>query len=115
MGFNNTALNAAINAVAGAATYISAHTADPGSTGTDEVAGGSYVRQQTTWGSASAGARVGSEVTIPIPASTTVTHWGLWSASTSGTFYGGFELVDPEVFGSAGNLKHTPTIDADPA
>lgn len=114
MPFNNTALNLAVNAIAGAGTYISAHTADPSTGGSNEVAGGSYARQQTTWGSASAGDRVGSEVTIPIPAGTTVTHWGLWSASTSGTFYGGFELDDPEVFGSAGNLKHTPTLDADP-
>lgn len=114
MPFNNTALNLAVNAIASAGTYISAHTADPGSTGTSEVAGGSYARQQTTWGSASSGDRVGSEVTIPIPASTTVTHWGLWSTASGGTFYGGFELDDPEVFGSAGNLKHTPTLDADP-
>lgn len=116
-GFNDTALNLMVNAVAGAGTYISAHTADPGSTGTSEVAGGSYVRKQTTWGSAGSGAtggdRTGSQVAIDIPASTTVTHWGIWSASTSGTFYGGFALGASEAFGSAGVLNLTPTIDVD--
>lgn len=113
MGFNDTALNAAVNGIASAATYISAHTADPSTGGSNEVSGGSYARQQTTWGSASSGDRVGSEVSIPIPASTTVTYWGLWSASSGGTFYGGFALGASEVFGAAGTLKHTPTLDVD--
>ena|SRR5688572_6500329 len=114
MAFNDAALNVMANAVAGAATYISAHTADPGTTGTSEVAGGSYARQQTTWGAASSGDRVGSQVAIPIPAGTTVTHWGLWSAASGGTFYGGWALSASEVFGAAGNLNHTPTLDVDP-
>lgn len=114
MAYSDAALNVMANALAGAATYISAHTADPGTTGTSEVSGGSYARQATTWGSASSGDRVGSQVTIPIPASTTVTHWGIWSAGSGGTFYGGFALSASETFGSAGNLLHTPTLDVDP-
>jgi hypothetical protein len=110
--YNNNGLNAAANGIAAAGTYISAHTADPGSTGTSEVAGGSYARQQTTWGTASAGERVGSQVVIPIPAGTSVTHWGIWSAVTTGTFLGGFALGATETFGAAGTLNHTPTIDA---
>ena len=112
MGYNSNGLNAAVNGVAGAGTYISAHTADPGTTGTSEVTGGSYARQQTTWGAASAGSRVGSQVSIPIPASTTVAYWGIWSAVSAGTFLGGFALSANEVFGAAGTLNHTPTITA---
>jgi hypothetical protein len=112
VAFNNNGLNAAVNGIAAAGTYISAHTADPGSTGTSEVAGGSYARQQTTWGTAAAGERVGSQVAIPIPAGTTVTHWGVWSAVSGGTFLGGFQLSAPETFGSAGTQNHTPTLDA---
>lgn len=112
MGYNSNGLNAAVNGVAGAGTYISAHTADPGTTGTSEVTGGSYARQQTTWGAASAGSRVGSQVSIPIPASTTVAYWGIWSAVSAGTFLGGFALAANEVFGAAGTLNHTPTITA---
>lgn len=113
MTFNSSGLNDAVNGVAAAATYISAHTADPSTGGTSEVAGGSYARQQTTWGSASAGERIGSQVTIPIPAATAVTHWGLWSAVSGGTFKGGFALAGgTETFTNAGSLLHTPTLDA---
>lgn len=112
MPFNNNGLNAAANGVAAAGTYISAHTADPGSTGTSEVAGGTYARQQTTWAAAANGERVGSQVSIPIPAATNIRWWGIWSAATAGTFLGGFDLGANEAFGAAGVLNHTPTIDA---
>jgi len=112
MSFNSNGLNAAVNGIASAGTYISAHTADPSTGGGSEVAGGSYARQQTTWGTASAGSRAGSQVSIPIPAATSVTHWGIWSASTAGTFLGGFALAATETFGAAGTLNHTPTITA---
>lgn len=116
MAYSDTALNAAINAVASAATYISAHTGSPGVNGANEVAGGSYARVQTTWGSASGGDRVGSQVAITIPASTTVSHFGIWTASSAGTFYAGEALTGgSEAFTSAGVLNLTPTIDADSA
>lgn len=115
MPYTDSALNDAVNGIATNATWISAHTADPSTTGANEVTGGSYARQQTTWGSASSGDRTGSEVSVPIPAGTTVTHWGLWSAQSGGTFKGGFPLSASEVFGSAGTLDHTPTLDADSA
>lgn len=112
MGLNANANTLAVNAVAAAGTYISAHTADPGATGTSEVAGGSYARQQTVWAAATGSTtvtRAGSQVTIPIPAGTTATHFGVWSAATAGTFYGFVDSTD-EVFGSGGNLLVTPTL-----
>jgi len=112
VAFNSNGLNAAVNGIAAAGTYISAHTADPSTGGSNEVAGGSYARQQTTWASASSGSRAGSQVSIPIPASTSVTHWGIWSAASAGTFLGGFALGATETFGAAGTLNHTPTITA---
>lgn len=103
-----------VDAIAADADRISAHTTDPGTTGTNEVVGGSYARQQTTWGAASSGDRIGSQVVIPIPAGTTVTYWGLWTAG--GTFRGGFALPGGgETFTNAGTLNHTPTLDVDPA
>jgi hypothetical protein len=110
-GFTSSGLNDAVNGIAAAATYISAHTADPSTGGGSEVTGGSYARQQTTWGAASAGARIGSQVGIPVPAATTVTHWGLWTAASGGTFKGGFALAGgSESFTNAGTLNHTPTL-----
>lgn len=111
MALNSNALNVMVNALAAAGTYISAHTADPSTGGANEVTGGSYARQQTTWGAASNGTRAGSQVTIPIPAATTVTHWGVWSAATGGTFYGSYDMAD-ETFTSGGNLLVTPTLSA---
>ncbi len=115
MPFTQSALNDAVDGLAANARWVSAHTGDPGSGGANEVAGGSYARQQTTYAAASDGDRAGSQVAIPIPAATSVTHWGLWSAASGGTFKGGFALGATEVFGSAGTLNHTPTLDADPA
>lgn len=112
-GFVASGLNDMVNGAA-ANTWISAHTADPSTGGGSEVTGGSpaYARKQTTWGSANAGERIGSQVSIDIPAGTNVTHWGLWSAASGGTFKGGFALPGGgESFTGQGVLNHTPTLD----
>lgn len=69
------------------AAYASLHTADPGTTGTSEVSGGSpaYARKALVWTSGSTGT-VTATVTFDVPTSTTVTFCGLWTASTGGTF-----------------------------
>jgi hypothetical protein len=99
--------NAMLDHLASVGIYVSAHTADPGATGTSEVVGGSYARQSITWNTAAASALDSSNApVIPIPAATTITHIGLFSALTSGTFYGSWDITD-EVFGSAGNYTLT--------
>lgn len=84
--------------------FVSLHTADPGTTGASEVSGGTYARVAVTWGSASGGsvANTGA-LSINLPASTTAAYFGIWSASTSGTYYIGGAL-SPSVTtgGSAG-------------
>lgn len=104
MGLNATALNLMLDALAAAIGYVSAHTADPGSSGTNEVSGGSpaYARKAITWGSASGGVLTSSNAPVlDIPGSTTVSYVGFWSAATSGTFYGSDDVTD-EAFGSQG-------------
>ena len=49
------AANAAVNAVTALIGFLSLHTADPGTTGANEVSGGSYARQAITFGAASGG------------------------------------------------------------
>lgn len=110
MPYTTAGLNAAADGVAAAGTRISFHTADPGATGTSEVSGTG--RPATTWGAASNGSRAGSQVSAPIPGGTTVTHWGIFSAATGGTFLFGAALTASETFGSAGTIQHTPTITA---
>ena len=73
--------------------YVSLHTADPGITGASEVAGGSYARVAVAWGAPSGGsvANTGA-LAINLPASTTATYFGVWSASSAGTYYIGGAL-----------------------
>lgn len=114
MPYTDSGLDDQVNGIAAAATRISFHTGDPGSTGASEVSGTG--RPATTWAAASASSspvgrkRDGSQVSAPIPAGTTVTHWGLWTAASGGTFKYGGALDAPEAFGSAGTIQHTPTL-----
>lgn len=94
------------------ATFISLHNGSPGTTGANEISGGSYIRVATTWGSPSAGAMVGSQVAINVPAATTVDHFGIWTASTSGTYKAGGNLPNSELFTGAGVYDCTPTVTA---
>lgn len=108
MPYTTAGLNAAADGIAAAGARISFHTADPGLAGTNEVSGTG--RPATTWGAVSNGSRVGSQVSAPIGAGVTVTHWGIFSAAIAGTFIYGAALGAPETFGATGNILHTPTI-----
>lgn len=106
--FSDAGVNDALNGESD--TWISLHTASPGTTGANEVAGGSYARVATTWSAAASSSRAGSQVTINVPASTTITHFGIWSAASSGTYKRGGPLSASETFGSAGTYALTPTL-----
>lgn len=110
-GLTNSGKNALLSGLTGVAVYASLHTADPGSTGTSEAAGGSpaYGRKSITWASPSAGSVASSAgITFDVPGSTTITHLGYWSASTGGTFYGSRALDASQTFATQG----TYTINA---
>src|SRR5437870_8328943 len=105
MALNNTAKNLMLDALGAVIGYVSLHTASPGTTGTNEVTGGSpaYARKAVTWNAAS-GADLDNNANpvFDVPAGTTITHYGLWSASTGGTFYGGDALSAQESYGGQG-------------
>lgn len=98
---------AELNAMLDARTYngISLHTADPSTTGANEVSGGSYARVTgLTFGAASAGRRTcSSQPTLNVPAGTTVAFIGLWNSST---FVGSYDVTD-EVFAMDGTYTIT--------
>lgn len=111
MALSAAGLNAAVNGVKAQATYVSMHTGDPGTTGANEVTGGSpaYARKGASWGTAANGVvTLSSALQFDIPAGVTVTHFGSWSAAAAGTFVGGDALRDnannpvSENFGSQG-------------
>lgn len=101
-GFSNYLENAILDHILGggdytrpATVYVSLHTSDPGDTGANECSGASYARvaitnNGTNWPSASGGAKTtGAVVTFPTATGGgsgfgTVTHFGIWDASTSG-------------------------------
>lgn len=111
MAFVTAEINVAVDAVAARAGHLSLHTASPGTTGTNEVTGGSYARVPLTWPAASSGDATATQATVEVPAGTTPTHFGLWSAGSGGTFRGGNALSTTETFTGAGQLKVTVTID----
>lgn len=85
------------------ATHLSLHTDDPGDTGANEVAAGSYERQPITWQPASGGSKTINEAPVfQVPASTTIKFFGLWSAATAGSWRGGEALPKNETYSGPG-------------
>lgn len=90
--------------------YVSLHTADPGTTGASEVTGGTYARVSVTWSVPSGGTVTNTNsLSLNLPASTTASYFGIWSALTSGNYYIGGTLT-PTV--STGASAGTVTIAA---
>lgn len=92
MPLNDAGRNATVDGLAAVATFASLHTGDPSTTGANESTGGSpaYARKAITYAAAATGTKANSAaITFDVPAST-ITHVGLWSAVTAGTFYGYF-------------------------
>lgn len=68
----------------------------------DEITGGSYARKAVTWTAASNGLiRPTTDLVFDIPSGATVAGWRGYSASTSGTNYGGADLTT-QAFATAG-------------
>ncbi len=92
--------------------YISAHTADPGSTGANEVVGGTYARGTALFDAVEAkgggGRQVPITATVQVPVGTgnTVTHIGLWTLASGGVFLDGRDTTDV-TFSTDGNLNVT--------
>ena len=105
-------------------THLSLHTATPGTTGASEATGGSpaYARKAVTFNAAGAAGPLGStlqpatvgvawssEVTFDV-ASGTYTHWGAWSASTTGTYRLGNTLSASQSPSGQAQIKHSIAV-----
>lgn len=88
--------------------YLSLHTGDPGETGANEAAGGSYIRKVAVFAAASGGsaANSGTISFTGMPAAT-ITHIGLWDAVSSGNFLGGGALTGSQAFSSGDIARFT--------
>lgn len=98
------------NAYTAEAKTGSLHTADPGTTGASEVTGGSpaYARKALTWTAGTTGTGTAS-ATYDVPASTTVTHGGIWNAAAAPAFRDKVDITD-QTFSSQGTLKLDYTV-----
>jgi hypothetical protein len=120
MSYTNAAKDAAVNAIRALLTsnigYVSMHTADPGTTGASEATGTAYARGSSTFPAASGGTgSTGTQASVAARtgSATAATHWGLWTASSAGTFITGGALTTTENFSTAGGtLLFTPTLTA---
>lgn len=110
MGASNAAYNAELDAFVGASGesgYLSLHSADPGTTGANEISGSTRVA--LTWSAAASATKAASAVSVAVPAGNTATYVGYWNASTSGTFRFSQQLSAPI---GAGTASVTPSVSA---
>ena len=114
MPYSATAKNLMLDAFGAAATHLSLHTGNPGSTGASEVTGGSpaYARKAAQWAAASGGSKALSNAPLfDVPAQTTITHVGVWDSATAGRFLGYIDTTD-EAFAAQGTYQVTSgTVD----
>lgn len=102
-GLVDAGKNLMLDGLAGGVSFVSLHTADPSTDGSNEVSGGSYTRESVAWASAASGSvTTNANVVFDVPGSTTITHLGYWSASTAGTFYGSRALDTSQTYATAG-------------
>lgn len=108
-GLSDAGAEVTLGALGAVATLFSLHSADPGTTGANELAGGApaYARQPGAWGAAAGRQMVQSgEEVFDIPALADVAYWGAWSADGD-TFYVGGLLDNPETYTGQGQYKLT--------
>lgn len=97
VGFSSTQANAILNAyfnatnlTAPTAIWMQLHTGDPGASGTNNVAGNTTRKDVTAVFSAASGGAVTNDVAVTwtsVSTSEDYTHYGIFSASSAGTFY----------------------------
>lgn len=89
-----------------AAAYVSLHAGSPGTTGVNEITGGTpaYARKAATWAAGTVDGVVTTTVTFDVPSGTTVTYCGIWSAATGGTFLDS-SIVTSQAFATQGTYQ----------
>jgi hypothetical protein len=105
----NAILNALCNNTSLAYTnlYASMHTADPGVTGANEFAGGSYARSGALSFATAASRACSTDAAKNdgVASAQTATHMGLWTAASAGTFVWGGKLATDRTFTDGQNFE----------
>jgi hypothetical protein len=85
-----------------AALFLSIHTGDPGTTGANQYTGYTGTRPSITFLETGALAVSTNQQDFPGMGATTITHYGLWSATSGGTFQFGRPLDAPRTTDATG-------------
>lgn len=113
MSYNDLAKSTGVDGIAALVDFLSLHEGNPGTTGANEISGGSpaYARKGVAFGAAAAGVATNSgAITFDVPAGKTIYHVGLWDAASAGNFYGYAPLVGtPRGFGSVAAATEVTT------
>lgn len=105
--FMTTAKNSMLTHAGSLIDGVSLHSADPGTTGTSELTGGSpaYARKTPTWDTAASGELpLASDIEFDVPAASTVAWVGFWDSTT---FMGKAQLSASESYASQGTYTLT--------
>lgn len=108
MPYSAQAKNYMLDQLGTVCVFASLHTANPASTGANELTGGSptYARKAIAWNAANAGSKtLSNSPSFDVPPAT-VAYVGFWSALTGGTYYGYVDVTD-EVFAGQGTYSVT--------
>lgn len=94
--------NQRADATAALVANISLHSADPSTTGANEVSGGGYVRIAPTYAAASGGvADISAALEFSTPADQAVSHIGFWDSAGTPVFLGGFARTSGDAAANA--------------
>jgi hypothetical protein len=108
MALADAAMIVAANALRSAITHAQLHSGAPGAAGTTNVT--SAARQAVSWSSATSDGDFGLASALNftgVAASGAVQYVSLWSAPTSGTFYGSYALTGDATANAAGEYTVT--------
>jgi len=99
--YSDAAKNVGLDAIGTTFKYLSAHTANPGSTGANECAGST--RALVTYASASGGSKAvtNAPAVAGIAITDAVQFLGLWSATSGGTYGGRIEVTPTSATGGS--------------
>ncbi|QIG61540.1 hypothetical protein SEA_XIMENITA_30 [Mycobacterium phage Ximenita] len=90
---------------------LSLHSADPGTTGANEITGGSYARKTFAWSTpvmaGGLATAAGATQQMNVPAGVAITHYGI--RTTGGTFLYGKALNPGATLNANGVIDVTPT------
>lgn len=99
MAFGTAEANSIIDGYDG--LWVSLHDGDPGATGANEIAGGSYARQQISLAAAANKQSVTDAILdftgMPDTTASPITHVGLWTLASGGAFVIGGALTASKV------------------